>query len=595
MRSLLIVGSLLLSLCVAAPGFAQIGGPPAAKPAAEPPVPKDPLDRETPRGTVLGFIHAVQNGNVERAAQYLDSRQGPRAAADLVQQLKTILDRGLKATDIDRLSTHPEGRLDDDILPNLERVGEVRTTDAAVPILLERFERRGQVAIWLFSSRTLTLVPAIESQLASPLIERYMPARWREVRVLGILLSQWALLFLAVPVILIVTWIIDRLFIRGVRPVLVRFSGAHADRQFTRTVGPLRLLLGAVALGAWASLTALPLLTRVFWTRVAVAVFLVGTAWLVFRLADIAAELAEGRLRQLNQIGRVAVVQLVRRLAKAMVVAVLVLVLLYLAGLDLTAALAGVGIGGLALAFAAQKTLENLLGGVMIISDQPVRVGDFCKVGDVMGVVEDIGLRSTRVRTLNRTVVSIPNGQMAAVNVENFGVRDKMWFQPTINIRPDTKAEHLRYVLAEIRRMLYGHPMVETHSCRVRLVRLGTTALDLEIFAYVLTSDNTTFLEVQEDLLLRIMDIVEASGTGMASGPPAMYLGRSSGLDQEKADAAIATVKRWRDSGELPFPNDRPERIAEIQNRLAYPPTDSALARRPPSDERRTTDGGKPA
>jgi MscS family membrane protein len=532
---------------------------------------------------VLGFIRAVQDGSYERATQYLDSRLGPRAAGELARKLQTVLDRGLRAGDIDRLSPQPEGRLDDDVLPNLERVGEVKGADEAVPVLLERFERRGQTAIWLFSTRTLSLVPALEREMAPPWIERLMPAPWRDVYVVGILVSQWVLLVVAIPALLILTWVIHRLLIKALRPVFVRLTGTRADRDFAQVAGPLRLLIGALALGIWASVTPLPILTRVFWARVAVGVALVGAAWFVFRLADVAAELAEARLRHLNQIGRLAVVQLVRRLAKAVVVVVMLLAVLYLAGLDLTAALAGVGIGGLALAFAAQKTLENLLGGVMIISDQPVRVGDFCRVGDVTGVVEDIGLRSTRVRTLNRTVVSIPNGQMAAVNVENFGVRDKIWFQPTIGVRSETSAEHLRYVLAQVRRMLYGHPMVETHSCRVRLVRLGALSLDLEVFAYVLTSDHGTFLEVQEDLLLRIMDIIEASGTTVAGGTTAPWVTPAGGLDKEKAAAAIATVKRWRETGELPFPNERPERIAEIQNRLDYPPADSAVARRAPA------------
>ena len=222
------------------------------------------------------------------------------------------------------------------------------------------------------------------------------------------------------------------------------------------------------------------------------------------------------------------------------------------------------------MALAAQKTLENFFGGIMIIWDQPVRVGDFGKIGDVSGVVEDIGLRSTRLRTQERTVVSIPNGQTAAVNVENFGVRDRILFRPTIGLRYETGPEQLRYVLAEIRRLLYEHPMVETQSARARFVRFGSSSLDLEIFAYVLTNDFTRFLEIQEDLLLRIMDVVEAGGTGMAFSSSTTYLARDVGLDREKAQAATATVKRWRDAGDLPFPNFRPERIADSEGRLEY-------------------------
>ena len=96
----------------------------------------------------------------------------------------------------------------------------------------------------------------------------------------------------------------------------------------------------------------------------------------------------------------------------------------------MTAVVAGIGVGGIAVALAAQKTLENLIGGITIVSDQPIRVGDFCRVGEYQGTVQAVGLRSTRIRTLGRTVVSIPNGQLAVMNIENFSLRDKIWFQP---------------------------------------------------------------------------------------------------------------------------------------------------------------------
>jgi MscS family membrane protein len=356
-------------------------------------------------------------------------------------------------------------------------------------------------------------------------------------------------------------------------------TGERGNGHLARVSGPARVLALAVAMAIWTALSSLPLLTRFFWTRVAIAVGIVGGGWLLLRSADIITELTETHLRRVNQPGRVAIAQLVRRLSKLVVILVGFLALLYLANVDLTAVLAGLGIGGIAVAFAAQKTLENLFGGILIISDQPVRTGDFCKVGDVMGTVEDVGLRSTRIRTLDRTVVSIPNGQMAAVNVENFGVRDRIWFHQMVGLRHETTPDQLRYVLAEIRRMLYGHPMVDTQSARVRLIRFGPSSLDLELFAYVLTSDYATFLEVQEDLLLRIMDIVEASGTRMAFPSQTAYLARDSGLDEAKTQAAIASVRRWREEGNLPFPNFRPERIAEMQDRLDYPSPDSALRR----------------
>jgi MscS family membrane protein len=573
----LTAGSLLLSLFLAWPGLDQVAAQPGDTPVVAPPAAsEDPLGRETPQGTVLGFIRAADSGNHERAAQYLDVRATPRAGPELARKLKAIVDR-LPVTDVDRLSQEREGRLDDDLPPNLERVAELRRAGQPEPILLERVERPGSPAIWLVSSGTLSRVPMLYEEVRLSWVERLMPELWREFRLLGLPLWQWVLLLVVIPLVLTVAWGLHRLLLKVLRPLLARLAGQRADAQLTRVAAPLRLLTGAVALAVWASQSALPLLTRVFLTRVAVAAAFVGLAWLLFRLADIMAEMTDTHLRLTNQIGRLAVVQLVRRLAKVAVAVTAAIAVLSLAGLNLTAALAGLGIGGIALAFASQKTLENLFGGIMIISDQPVRVGDFCRIGDVTGVVEDIGLRSTRIRTLDRTMVSIPNGQTATVNLENFGVRDKIWFRPTIGLKYETTSEQLRYVLAEIRQMLYAHPMVETHSARIRLVRFGASSLDLEIFAYVVTSDYTTFLEIQEDLLLRIMDIIEASGTAIAFPSSTTYLARDHGLDKEKAQAAIATVKRWREEHDLPFPDCRPDRIGEIENRLEYPPAESAL------------------
>jgi MscS family membrane protein len=325
------------------------------------------------------------------------------------------------------------------------------------------------------------------------------------------------------------------------------------------------------------SLIGLPLLARYFWTRVASVLIIIAVTWLALRVIGIVADLATLRLQRIGRTDQIALARLLRRLSAVTAVTVAALALLYLANVNLTAALAGLGIGGIAIAFAAQKTLENLFGGILIISDQPVHVGDFCRVGEYMGTVEDIGLRSTRIRTLDRTLVSVPNGQMAASNVENFGAREKVWFHPTIGVRYETTADQLRFLLAEMRRLLYSHPRVEAESARVRLVRFGNSSLDIEIFAYVLTGDYATFLEIQEDLLLRIMELIEASGTSVAFPSHTTYFARDSGLDAAKSQSAAETVERWRRERELPFPNFAPERISKMRNSIEYPAPESAL------------------
>lgn len=578
-----IAAVLLLALGPLPPAGAQIPGAAAKAPAPAQPAPEDPLGRETPRGTVLGFIKAAAGENYERAAQYLDVRRSPGAAADLALQLAVTLNRRLPAADIDLLSTKPDGNLDDDLPPSLERVGEVRGSAGPVEILLERVQRGSGPPIWLFSAKSLKAVPSLYDEIRPFWFERYIPKDVREFRILDLPLWQWIFLALAIPIVFGLAWGLSRPLFSLLRTLLLRLTGERADAEHARLTAPIRLLSLALALGLWVAITSLPLLTRFFWSRVAAALAVLGLTWLAIRLVDLVSELRQTHLRHSNQPARVAIVQLARRLTKIAAGSLGVLGLLYLANLDLTAALAGLGIGGIAVAFAAQKTLENLFGGVLLISDQPVRVGDFCKIGSIVGTVEDIGLRSTRLRTPDRTVVSVPNGQMAAESLENFGVRDKIWFHPTLGLRYETTADQLRYVLAEIRTLLYGHPMVESQSARIRFVRFGPAALEVEVFAYVLTGDFARFLEVQEDLLLRILEIVERSGTAMALPSQTTYLARDRGPDETKRQQALATVRRWREAQELPFPNFRPERIAEMENRIEYPGPESAVRKDSPT------------
>jgi MscS family membrane protein len=568
----------LLSLMLAPVAFGQMPGVPQPKPPAEAsPASQDALGRDTPRGTVLGFIRAANADNLKRAAQYLDTQRPPKQAEQLARELKVVLDRRLSPADLDQLGDQPGGNLEDDLPPNLDRVGTVESIAGTLDIQLERVQRGGKPPIWLFSASTLKGVPAVYDEIRPLWIEQFLWKPLRDIHFLDLALWQWIVLPVAAACVLVFAWLLSRVLFAVLRPLLFWLTGQAPAAQLARITAPVRLVVLSVVLVTWLSATNLPLLVRFYTSQMAVAVGIVGLAWLLVRLVDVFADLMRTHLQYLNQPGRIAITHLLQRLSKALVIVIGGLALLYLAGVDLTAALAGLGIGGIAVAFAAQKTLESLFGGILIISDQPVRVGDFCKVGNVLGTVEQIGLRSTRIRTLDRTVVSIPNGQMASENLENYGVRDKIWFRPTIGLRYETRADQLRYVLAEVRRMLYEHPMVETSSARIRFVRFGGSSLDLDVFAYVLTSDYARFLEVQEDLLLRIMDIVEASGTGVAFPSSTTYLSRDSGLDETRTQKAVEAVRHWREKKELPFPNFHPVRISEFKDRIEYPPADSAL------------------
>jgi MscS family membrane protein len=185
-------------------------------------------------------------------------------------------------------------------------------------------------------------------------------------------------------------------------------------------------------------------------------------------------------------------------------------------GYNTTAILAGVGVGGIAIALAAQKTIEDLFGGISVIGDRPVLVGDACKFDSGAGTVMHIGLRSTRIRTPDRTVISVPNGKFASMTIENLSGRDKIWFHPKLNLRRDTTSEQLLKVLDSVREILSGHPKVETGQVPVRFTGVGTYSLDVEVAVYVTTANDDEFLEVQQELLLRFLRAVEDAGTRLA-------------------------------------------------------------------------------
>ena len=565
----------LLALLLVPRGLAYSGTTPAG--AAPPDVSvQDPLGRDTPRGTVVGFIRAAQAQDFARAAEYLDVKLPTVRAQRLTQELKVVLDRGLNVN-LNLLSAKPEGDPAASPKPDRQLIGTVSTETGGLDILLDRVQRGKSPPVWLFSSETLKRVPEVYAEIGPPWLESYLPTPLVENRVATYPLWVLIATLLGIPMALVIAKLLSRGLIPLLRPLVRYLTKEQDDRQLERITGPIRLLMLVVAIHGIVMLFGLPLLVRQFWSRVALALAVIGMTWLLSRLIDILAELTHRHLDRQSRPHNATTVGLLRRLGKVTVMVAGALVILYAAGVNITAALAGLGVGGIAVAFAAQKTLENLFGGITITSDQPVRVGDFCRFGDQVGTVEDIGLRSTRIRTPDRTLVSVPNGHLSSISLENFGVRDKIWFHPTIQLRYETSADQLRYVLAEIRQMLYAHPRVESQSARIRFVKFGACSLDLEVFAYVQATDYAVFLEVQEDLLLRIMDIVEASGTSFAFPSHTAYLTQDPGLDAEKTQSAIARVRQWRAEGEVPFPNFPPERIAQMTDTIPYPSPDSAL------------------
>jgi MscS family membrane protein len=170
----------------------------------------------------------------------------------------------------------------------------------------------------------------------------------------------------------------------------------------------------------------------------------------------------------------------------------------------------------LAIALAAQKTIENFFGGVSVVTDRPVLVGDFCKFGGQVGTVEDIGLRSTRIRTLDRTLVTIPNSQFSTMTLENYSRRDRMWFHPTLHLRRGTSADQVSAFMETILEILKSDPMISIGDVPLRFTEIKEQSLQIEVFAYILSDSYDRFLEYQTKLLLEILRAAEHKGIAFA-------------------------------------------------------------------------------
>jgi MscS family membrane protein len=543
------------------------------------PASADALGRETPSGTVLGFLQAAQNGNYRAAADYLQisaahrQSQGP----DLAEKLNVLMNRAYVGSPR-QLSKNPEGNSEYGT-PDHQTIGTFSFGEADVAVVLVRVVDPNSGRIWVFSSETLGKVPELYDNLEAHQVETKLPPVLVRNTFLGMPLWQWLALIAAIPLAVGIGWAVV-LLLAIPRRLWLRFRNRPNLHSYSHMSRPLLVSFGALAHRAIAGYLGLALLPRLYYYRIIGVLVTIGFFWFLLRGTSLTMQRLRTRAISAGRTGTGTLMVLGERLLKVLVLLVAVLAVLGILGFNLTAVLAGLGIGGIAIAFAAQKTLENLFGGISVLADEVIRVGDFCRFGDRVGTVEDISLRSTRVRTLERTELSIPNGSLATMNVENFTRRDKFLFNPTLGIRGETSANQLRYLLAEVRRMFYEHPKIESESARIRLAGCDKGTLNLEVFSHILTRDMAEFTAIAEDIWLRIMEIVEKSGTGFASPSQNVSFARDSGLDPDKTAAAERQVELWRDQHKLPFPDFAAADKAAFRGSIQYPQPESAVGKK---------------
>ena len=568
------------------------------------PHPLAPADTSSPRATLLSF-----NSNITKALDLWKAGEPretvlryARLAFDtfdfsqlpseerLAREIETTL--FLKEI-LDRIDVPPE-----EDIPGADAVAEKGLERWTIPytsINIAKMKEGPRAGEFLFTARTVDqLEEFFESAKALPYKPgalvgirdeflyspgsivpaswaRALPA-WSKSVVLGKAWWQW----LALAGISIAAFFIIRSVLGWGRRWDRRHRDAHAPMRFGR---PLSVIAGVFVLSA-ASFALLyiakfvgefgEIILTIFW-----ALIFGGVGWLIVIITGrIADAINEARRVKEGSIDG----QLVRTVLRLVSLVVLVFLIIYAAsffGIPLTPVIASLGVGGLAIALAVRPTLENIIGGLTLFADKPVRIGDYCRFGDGYGTVEAIGLRSTRLRKRDDTLVIVPNADFSQRELTNYARRRQRLFETTLGLRYETTAQQLRYVLARLREMLLGHPMVSPEKLHARFGGFGAYSLDIDIFAYIRTPDWLEYLAVREDINLRIIDIVGDAGTGFAFPSQTAYLGRDTGLDAERSRRAEATVEEWRSKGQLPFPEFDPQLRWEKEDILDYPPRGS--------------------
>jgi MscS family membrane protein len=508
----------------------------------------DWLNRETPSGTVFGFLEAGQSGNYAVASQYLQMSAARRQAEGetLAQQLKVVMDRAL-AGSLKHVSTQPEGTPEEGLPSDRQNLGTMSSGDVEADLILVRVSDPAAGKIWLISSETLTKIPELYDQVEARQVESKLPKWVVKHQLAGMPLWQWFALLLMIPAAAAAGWLLLLLLQIPLR-VWARRQGQAEVERMRSVSGPAWLLAGTLIHRILAGYLGMPLLQRHYYTEVTTVAIVIGVNWILWRV--IRWFMHRVRLRALahGRSGTGSLMLLGERLVKAAIFVVTLFFIMGVLGFNLTTALAGVGIGTLAIGFGAQQTIANLFGGVSVLGDEVIRVGDVCKFGDRTGVVEDIGLRSTRVRTEERTLLAIPNGTVATINVENLSRRDKLLFKTVLALHTETSQQHLSAVIAEIRRVLSEHPKIESATARVRLTELTPSAINVELLCYVLTRQFEEFAAVREEVLMSIMNLVEESGTSLASSSQTLFLSPDP-ASQKDRDALKSALGSPQDNG----------------------------------------------
>jgi len=471
----------------------------------KPPVlgPADDFDRGVPRTSVKGFFKATRDGDYEKGAKYLDLRYLPRGMSQqgpkLARQFKVILDRTMWI-DLDTVSDSPKGWQEDGQPSYRDILGRIKTPHKTVDILLQHVPRKDGVNIWKFSNRTVADIPHMYRYFGFRPFEEWLSKQLPDYTLFGWQTWQWVLflVFIGLAYIgaLLPTWFAG---------LLLRQKDTEIRLQTARLItGPVRILIwlllldaGIYFIGPSASIRLAMkggtlIIIAFTWTAIGI-INLLFNGWAV-------------RMQKSGQDSAIVLMRPVKKIINIFIIVMAVLLWLDNIGFNISTLLAGLGVGGVAIALAAQDTLKNFIGSIMILLDKPYKIGQRIVIKGHDGIVEEIGLRSTRLRLLTGHQTTIPNEEMARADIENIGRRPHIRRLTNITITYDTPPEKIERAVEIILKILENHEgMIPEFPPRAYFSEFRRDSLNLLVLYWYHPADYWGFMAHSQQVNLQII------------------------------------------------------------------------------------------
>lgn len=514
----LISAMLLGSIVLTPPATAQLG---LGKLPAQDTAPAS-VSPASPRAAVQEFLRHANGGNWSEAAGFLSVPSAQRDRAEvLARRLKTVIDQRL-ALDLSTLSPLVSGdTLDGDL--NGDRIADLTTARGREePLRLVRLN--GPPVRWVFSQATVNQVDGWFEALGNPWVRERLPRTLMGEGPFNVYWWQWIGIAVSIPLLVLIAWVLGALLRNLLGRVAKRTVTDWDDVLLENLRGPFRLWAAALAGTPLFALLDLNPRADAFMGASTRGLALIALFWGLLRLIRIAQSRLQNAAWETGQGAQArTLVPLLGNLLRVTLAVIALLVALAQFGYPVGTLLAGLGIGGIAVALAAQKTVEHLFGSVSLAADKAFRVGDWVRAGTTEGEVQRIGLRSTSFRTIDRTVVRVPNGRLADERIETFGERDRILLRTDVDLTYDTSPEQIESIRVALESALRSHEKIWPDTVRVHVVAFTDSAIRLNIVSWFQTTDWNEFLRIRHEMLLQFIRIIRDQGASFAFPSRTIY------------------------------------------------------------------------